>query len=289
MKQQMVLLFILTGLLFVLSFWSIIASNFSKQQETYSLYLPGSRLWMNSGIYVSKGEQVDFLISGGVNTAINRIVFHNIELSKTPFPWSHLPSDRTTETERQSTRDETLVSGPQTGWYRDILLCIIKDDTEFTLLNDDPLYAANNKKIIPLRPTDGNWLKSKISIEAPESGFICLVVNDNYIKEEEAFIYTDIVRKQKIENYDKINDYVRRRILSNLGEIQVDSAAQEQYGDPYGIDFARFFFRYKLNPPQSESNLLDWEVDKWNNLVNKNYYRIFYDDNIGGFLINISI
>lgn len=262
-----------------------ITSSVGSKEKKYSVFLPASRLWMNTGIKVKKGEKIRLRISGGVHSAVNRIVFHEIDYSRPKYPWTFFPKEKSADGGNNGRREKLIDSASN---YRDLLICTIKEN-DLSKIERNPRYPQENLDVESFSPKENNWLESEFVYTPAEDGSICLIINDNYIDDFKSFALEEEKINSTIKDLLEIKKYYDK--VSNE-DIPFDEK-RKLINDLNAIDLVRYDYRFKKVIPKNQEEYKKWENRTYYKLTKgkegegEKYYRFFFDDNLGGYLVNI--
>lgn len=274
------------------------ASNFQKVTD-YNIYLPASRLWLNTGIKVKEGQEIEIRASGAVHVAVHHLIWNSMADVKPINNWIYYPNPSEIENANYLEKDnlkrnEIKMTKEDSSRFSDcaisssfaigtllIYFCEEKSDSVPTTFEP---FRFNRRNLFAIIPKDDISNVSneciikksnKVLKKSPCTGTIFMVINDNvalnssYINKDKKI---DLIR---IEELKQIENSFKNKRYFNLTSSQIRS-------------LTHFYGFYVGNIPENPEEIEKIKQQRWRELSEINYNnQLWFDDNIGGYLINV--
>lgn len=249
------------------------------------ILLSASQLWLNTGIEVEKGEKYQFRVSGGVNTAAHKTFVNAYSDKKSAAVWTFYPQDQmgmkeTDDYDKYSSQTSRLIVD-KNSQFGNLLVCVFPNDyNSFSKVNlrnnalDSCKYTLNKTL---------SWNEYQ-EFTFNHSGIVYLIVND-WILEKDDFGDYEAYRQKTYA--DKINIYkILAKLLRNITISDAERADLNscKYSSTH---MANILYSFYGKPPNNIESYKEYEKNKWTSIKNDNYWNLWYEDNIGAYLIEI--
>lgn len=268
--------------------------NAVKQDQGWTFFVPASQLWFNSGIRVEAGDKLHFRISGGANVAAHRLMLHSFSDRKPTSPWIFHPLDTrgSNSSLEPGKADEGFVIDDQSA-FGDLLMVVFPDDNRFTPGVDNSRPRLENASFVYKFNRDKDWA-SREEVSIPHAGLAYFVVNDWVLKDgDEPWFERDgeSLSEKTLDSYRLLASLLREGFSPDA------DSSEGTLGDPWeelrsapksDVRLAELLFKYYGLPPRSMEEYRRDELQEWNSLLERSYWDVWYNDNIGGYLVEVS-
>lgn len=245
-----------------------------------TFFLHPSCIWLNTGIEVQNGQELTFRVSGAVNTAAHRVAAHALVGTKNPFPWYQQPKGPEEHISDLTNRTNNGRIHP-TAPFGAILVYVAKDSGEAEALQLEP--RAYEREYVSLLRYDKSWLTGE-QWRAKRAGRLCFMINDIYLSSREFMTFKGSAAQNFLSILRQLQGLHQQ---PGTGSDMSRFVAQAK-DDEWPIAVAYFYLRYLCSVPESPEALNAHEGQLWDRFDNDDsYYRAFFDENIGGYLISI--
>ena len=254
-----------------------------QKDVIYWLFNP-AELWAPSGIHVNKGDVLNIQASGMSHTAIHNLV-RDAELNRAlDTKWTGTLGSQISENQRNTLRSQWRII-PHIPQSALVMQVVGENFEENNLTASEP--KNNKKNDIYLIGSGRNDLKIN------NDGYLYFTINDIVLTKDIIYKMTRDQAKNLIE-HSKImpmsefyNKYPEEYSHDNYEKLIKDNKIAEAY-DKYNRDKDfKESYQFGNYPAENDSIVNRWDRNEMTYYYNEKYYKAWFDDNIGSFLIVI--
>lgn len=252
---------------------SIFSNPVQSEPWEYNVLVSANRLWLDTGITVKEDEKIEIRVTGAVHLAAHHLVWNSMADVVPKINWYFYPrlkEQRSKATKEDKKRYPGMIDeGEEPGT---LLMHIgnetIGPDASSSSSKPDSLYS-----ISPQDNANKAW-----ELNLHRKGAIYLIVNDGIATDSLYAPPASTADFDRLKELQKIRDRFVDSNSPSLPLIGTDIRPLTHY---YGL--------YAGKIPKDTTELADLREKRWNSLPKEYRGRLWFDDNIGAYLVNIRL